>query len=1842
MLTLLGLVLAFAFVAGDGWAQATTGNYLRSNTVDDYTFPYLSPDLDQKNILLNAFSFQMKLFGGIDGTAAGSIEALRYLAVLAMMIGGLMFVFNAKLRNSPITIATWLLVLIITAFAPYGSKLLFYPLSTQGLQFGYGGSEAVNTTCMPSERGASGGGDPLKCGFAPQLAAVHVAAVLQVLFSDLFNSADWVGLIESSNAMKNLESEKKLSSKEWLDNKKSIEERCGQRITWGHAMKSRAGENVRDQVVPAQMSDAWRELKSKYKDHVNLKGAFPTTVPNAIVLYHAETFPALWTNGLSTISASEIKINYAAGINELYDDVSPTNTKMVYFDSSDASSLSIKEALTDIKGTGEGSFFSAETECSGGFLGLGSTCTINPGFFFVWQESGGNESNVLNITSKAQEYRRCYNTEPMDVNDSGIAAGNYQNNSDYNEFCMVTERSYDPATQLEFFKNTINDSSSNAVGTHWANLLIGEDKLANPSSPLGKLPVGIATFKTPATPGALPIAEVNPGISCLALWDKAIDDVVNEILGSNIRRTSQLEPLKTLLLNPDRTVELVNNELPPLIDTSRPEYKCGPNDYDTLHNPLLCANDKIAESIETSFERVYRSLGGNLQTNQLTPEQNYEVLLQVTIAAIDASSERNRTPNTVEGQAADDSQSLRVVGNDTLTGVAGFAASMFGTVAVAIASWFTGPVAAAYVYFLSIMVNLALIALIVLTPILFLAGLAMPGAAIGLLTVSVVGVFVLKFVPVTLLILNNIGGMVYDMIGAGGGKASGVMQDLMIIAMAALYTNIVGMTFFLLFKLGDASAMLSRFTAIDSSAKQVADRGMALTIAATAAAGAALAAGASAVIGGSNMAAATRAAALKAGVPAEMLKMIQSGGRAKEDENPEGTDPTNPAGGDGGAGGAGAAGALGAANAVSPVEKSDGILMTKLPELEKKGILTKEQVTELAKGGAVVGTDGQWYESGKNADGSSYLEAYSKDGQVTSYLNKMSAPTAGGVDATTSLTTDAASTKQSAVVPETPAPVAKDGTAKVEGSVDTNTVPGAVATGTGGLPPSVRIAGGNLDSVGDVTMAKVQALGESTTTVQDLKNKKIMDAEATALAQQQMALSNYGKKVSENPDLNDDQKKEVGTILNSLPQATAEELDDSRKRLEAISLGAGGKNLKGQELDEFKRRNANDQIANELVELEKRPDFKAMMDKVKKGTPLTGEDEINLKKYYDGLRSFDTTAASMGEVMKVMSASQNLRASFDARKGADLLPSAGQNFVSGIYGSIAGSGGGLAKIPVLGPMVTESLNEYYQAPERAKAWNSVGGYSNWRELQGNAQRMGFYQKEMSPLAAGAQYDAMQTLGGFQAQVDIAQEAARQAVAKSRSQWEAMATARAPDLKMQLQSDILKENAGKGITLSESALSAELSKRFTAEIQKPEFKISMDAVELRGLGMMEAASRVTSVKREVDMINREVLPYQRVVGGMDKDGLLRKDENGQLMLKTVEASAVLTPELLSRLHSDAAVKSFAGQLDGMMVNAYGIFEKQYQRGDSAWNSTRDMYKSGAAAAQFVRSDISTDYLVGGHLKMVQGKEKFLESKEQYNTLLGYRNQSNQMIAQYVQQHMQSVANNIGEALKKADIDVAKYKLPVDQRAQLDKWAAKELIKDNQFLPLNLLFESAAVRGRSTYKLKAEKARSEMAAENEAVWKQVDSARRSALQSAMSGLSKSASKAANMDVNGFKAEAAAPLEAFTEWMDTALGTAAEQALTTLTKTVPENMQSKLFKSMKNNITNDKGRVIGREVVSMVDEKLFDEWVDKLEEHQKTAILAQEKYYRRRNGRIEMSYTRMNKDGGVEDAFNSESEK
>lgn len=86
----------------------------------------------------------------------------------------------------------------------------------------------------------------------------------------------------------------------------------------------------------------------------------------------------------------------------------------------------------------------------------------------------------------------------------------------------------------------------------------------------------------------------------------------------------------------------------------------------------------------------------------------------------------------------------------------------------------------------------------------------------------------------------------------------------------------------------------------------------------------------------------------------------------------------------------------------------------------------------------------------------------------------------------------------------------------------------------------------------------------------------------------------------------------------------------------------------------------------------------------------------------------------------------------------------------------------------------------------------------------------------------------------------------------------------------------------------------------------------------------------------------------------------------------------------------------------------------------------------------------------------------------------------------------------------------------------------------------------------------------------------------------------------------------------------------------------MQSKLFKSMKNNITNDKGRVIGREVVSMVDEKLFDEWVDKLEEHQKTAILAQEKYYRRRNGRIEMSYTRMNKDGGVEDAFNSESEK
>jgi hypothetical protein len=184
------------------------------------------------------------------------------------------------------------------------------------------------------------------------------------------------------------------------------------------------------------------------------------------------------------------------------------------------------------------------------------------------------------------------------------------------------------------------------------------------------------------------------------------------------------------------------------------------------------------------------------------------------------------------------------------TGV-GSAISWLGEVIVgALGQFFGGVMAVAILHIVKLIADGALMGLIILTPLIFLMGLLIPGNALGMLFLTTMGVFLLKFLPVTQQVLdftlqifnNTISGMTTnDAIGQFS------LGGILLLGEAVLYAKIISITFFLIFKLGDPNNIRGLMQ-IENAAEKVADVGRdvavaAASIAATMAIGAGLAAG---------------------------------------------------------------------------------------------------------------------------------------------------------------------------------------------------------------------------------------------------------------------------------------------------------------------------------------------------------------------------------------------------------------------------------------------------------------------------------------------------------------------------------------------------------------------------------------------------------------------------------------------------------------------------------------------------------------------------------------------------------------------------------------------------------------------------------------------------------------------------------------------------------------------------------------------------------------------------------------------------------------------------------------
>jgi len=147
--------------------------------------------------------------------------------------------------------------------------------------------------------------------------------------------------------------------------------------------------------------------------------------------------------------------------------------------------------------------------------------------------------------------------------------------------------------------------------------------------------------------------------------------------------------------------------------------------------------------------------------------------------------------------------------------------------ALVVGAVFKGAEVKAYIRFMKLMVGVALLLVFIVTPLLFLMGILIPGNAPGVLMLTIGAVLVLKSVPIVFVVIDVVMSYANEILTSANGFGM-VDRALMIYVMASAYTGVVMATLFVLFKSGDPS-QLSQLGMIDKAAGDIADKGLQLT-----------------------------------------------------------------------------------------------------------------------------------------------------------------------------------------------------------------------------------------------------------------------------------------------------------------------------------------------------------------------------------------------------------------------------------------------------------------------------------------------------------------------------------------------------------------------------------------------------------------------------------------------------------------------------------------------------------------------------------------------------------------------------------------------------------------------------------------------------------------------------------------------------------------------------------------------------------------------------------------------------------------------------------------------------
>jgi hypothetical protein len=217
---------------------------------------------------------------------------------------------------------------------------------------------------------------------------------------------------------------------------------------------------------------------------------------------------------------------------------------------------------------------------------------------------------------------------------------------------------------------------------------------------------------------------------------------------------------------------------------------------------------------------------------------------------------------------------------------------------------------------------------------------------------------------------------------------------------------------------------------------------------------------------------------------------------------------------------------------------------------------------------------------------------------------------------------------------------------------------------------------------------------------------------------------------------------------------------------------------------------------------------------------------------------------------------------------------------------------------------------------------------------------------------------MMSNGSFQAQHDIAKSAAAQAVARQRSEWEAL-------------------------------MYANDKQAFTVD-------------QMKGLGRDDALMKVQSVRLEA----------KQMQSGTFMTKVL--DAKGNI----VDQEVKLSVGVLNDFAETAAWKGASKKLTEGLSQQYGTIEKRYFRGpDSDWAKANRLTGTDRLS-RFVTVDADTDYLQHGHINMVEGKWSHLAAKGKYDAYKTLRLNEAVEVERHATANIQSLITSVNAtAVKK---------------------------------------------------------------------------------------------------------------------------------------------------------------------------------------------------------------------------------